>query len=348
MSSGYTCPLPIEEQKVITLAHGSGGKQTSHLIEKIFLPAFSNAQLDQLHDGAVLDLPHNQIVFTTDSFVVQPLFFPGGDIGTLAVTGTANDLAMCGARPLFLSCGFIIEEGFLQEDLKRIVDSMRIQAEALSLQIVTGDTKVVERHTGQNIFINTSAIGVKMSGDPIAPNQIQSGDAILLSGDIGRHGVAVMAAREGLEFASPLLSDCAPLVDIVEALLTAGIEVHCLRDITRGGLSTALVELAEGAKMEFIVSEEGIPVSAPVENACEILGIDPLYVANEGRFIAFVPSAQAELALQIMHRFSYSEHAARIGEVIGKTDVAGAKLENPFGIQRYLYKLVGDQLPRIC
>ncbi len=200
----------IDDKQVITLAHGSGGKQTSQLIEKIFLPAFSNDKLDMLHDGAVLDIPANQIVFTTDSYVVQPVFFPGGDIGKLAVTGTLNDLAMCGARPYYLSCGFIIEEGFLQSDLKRIVESMKTEAEANSVQIVTGDTKVIERQTGTNIFINTSGIGISMVKDPVHPHRIQKGDCMILSGDIGRHGMAIMAKREGLEFSSPLMSDCAP------------------------------------------------------------------------------------------------------------------------------------------
>ena len=343
-----TCPLPIDDRKVITLAHGSGGKQTSQLMEHIFLPAFTNAALDALHDGAALDLPHNKIVFTTDSYVVQPVFFPGGDIGKLAVTGTCNDLAMCGAKPLYLSCGFIIEEGFLQADLKRIAESMQAQARALSLQIVTGDTKVIERHVGNNLFINTSGIGLRMVDYPILPNQIQAGDAILISGDIGRHGIAVMATREGLDFSTPLDSDCASLVALVEALFNEGIVMHCLRDLTRGGLSTALVELAEAAGMEFALSEEEIPVSDAVNSACEILGIDPLYVANEGRFVAFVPASQAEHALKILRKFSDGEHAKKIGEVVGKAATPGAKMRNPFGMQRYLYKLVGDQLPRIC
>lgn len=346
--NSYTCSLPIEDQKVITMAHGSGGKSTSQLIENIFLPAFSNTTLDQLHDGAVLDLPHNKIVLTTDSYVVQPLFFPGGNIGKLAVIGTANDLAMCGAKPLYLSCGFIIEEGFPQADLKRIVESMQTEAAALSLQIVTGDTKVIERRSGENLFINTSAIGMRMADYPIAPTQIQTDDAIIISGDIGRHGIAVMAKRQGLEFSSPLLSDCSSLFEMVEALLREGITVHCLRDLTRGGLSTALVELAEAAKREFLISEEKIPVSDAVSSACEILGLDPMFVANEGRFVAFIPSSQAEEAVHILHRFSEGKEAKKIGKVERKAASAGAKIENAFGVQRYLYKLVGDQLPRIC
>ncbi len=338
-----TCPTHIDNDQVITLAHGSGGKQTSQLIEKIFLPAFKNEKW--LHDGALLDIPAHQIVFTTDSFVVQPVFFPGGDIGKLAVTGTLNDLAMCGAKPRYLSCGFIIEEGFLQSDLVRIVSSMQQEAEANSVQIVTGDTKVIERQTGKNIFINTSGIGISMAKEPVTPQRIQKGDSILLSGDIGRHGMAVMAKREGLEFTLPLLSDCCSLVPMVEALL-GGIDVHCLRDLTRGGLATALVELAEASQMEFMILEESVSVSGPVNSACEILGFDPLYVANEGRFAAFVPKSQEKEALQILREFS--SEAAIIGEVTEQTASPCALLKNSFGTKRYLYRLVGDQLPRIC
>lgn len=345
--SNISCPTIIDESHVITLAHGSGGKLTSQLIENIFLPAFSNEKLDKFHDGAVLDIPASQIVFTTDSYVVQPVFFPGGDIGKLAVVGTLNDLAMCGAKPYYLSCGFIIEEGFLQSDLKRIVESMKREAEANSIQIVTGDTKVIERQTGTNIFINTSGIGIRIGKGAIHPHNIQKGDMILISGDIGRHGMAVMAIREGLEFSSPLISDCGTLFSLVEALISSGIEVHCLRDLTRGGLATALVELAEASRMEFKIIEDAIGVSEAVNSACEILGFDPLYVANEGRFVAFVPNQQAHKALKILQEFD--EGASLIGEVINHSERSpGAILHNSFGARRYLYRLVGDQLPRIC
>lgn len=343
-----SCPAMIDESQVILLAHGSGGKHTSQLIENIFLPAFSNDTLDRLHDGALLDIPSSQIVFTTDSYVVQPVFFPGGDIGKLAVTGTLNDLAMCGAKPYYLSCAFIIEEGFLQSDLKRIVESMKREAEAHSVQIVTGDTKVIERQTGTNIFINTSGIGISMVKDPIHPHQIQQGDCILLSGDIGRHGMAIMAKREGLEFSSPVISDCGSLAPMIEALLRAKVEVHCLRDLTRGGLATALVELAEAAKMEFRMTEDAIGVSESVNSACEILGFDPLYVANEGRFVAFVPKHQAHHALAVLKEFDAGREANLIGEVIGRSMFPSAILHNSFGTERYLYRLAGDQLPRIC
>jgi hydrogenase expression/formation protein HypE len=340
----FSCPLPLQETEVITLAHGGGGKYTSRLIQEVFLPAFNNEALNLLHDGAFLHLPQNQIVFTTDSFVVQPLFFPGGDIGKLAVTGTVNDLAMCGAKPLYLSCGFIIEEGFLQSDLKRIVESMKKEAEANGVQIVAGDTKVIERQTGSNLFINTSGIGVQMAN--INPRQIAVGDTILLSGDIGRHGMAVMAMREGFQFSTPLISDCASLVPLVKALLEANIPVHALRDLTRGGLATALVEMAEVAEKDFLIEEEAIPVSDPVNSACEILGIDPLYVANEGRLIAFVPKERALEAEKIMQRFE--KEATKIGEVAEASANPAPLLQNAFGAERCLYRLIGDQLPRIC
>lgn len=343
-----SCPIAIDDSQVITLAHGGGGKYTSRLIQQIFLPAFKNDQLEMLHDGALLNIPSNQIVFTTDSYVVQPAFFPGGDIGKLAVTGTVNDLAMCGAKPLYLSCGFIIEEGFAQDDLKKIVESMKIEAHFNSAQIVTGDTKVIERQTGKNIFINTSGIGVRMVNYVINPYQIQTGDSIIISGDIGRHGMAIMAYRESFEFSSPLISDCASLVPLVKALLDAGIVVHCMRDLTRGGLATALVELAETAKKDFLVNEEAVPISDTVNAACEILGIDPLYVANEGRLIAFVPHNQSQQAMEIMQQFSEGQQASIIGAVGKESASPRAIMNNSFGTNRYLYRLVGDQLPRIC
>lgn len=346
--NAYTCPTPYAEQQVITLAHGSGGKQTSQLIQRLFVPAFGSVPLNELHDGAVLDLPAKPLVFTTDSYVVQPPFFPGGDIGKLAVTGTLNDLAMCGAKPYYLSCGFIIEEGFLQEDLRRIVASMQAEATRHHVQIVTGDTKVIERQAGGNIFINTSGIGIQLTEHPIAPKCIQAGDSIIVSGDVGRHGMAIMALREGLEFSTPLSSDCATVVPIIERLLQEGIELHCLRDLTRGGLATALVELAESAEKHFNIEEEAIPVSSPVNSACEILGLDPFYVANEGRFVAFVPEVHAQDALHIMRQFSDSSEAQIIGNVDAGHAVVGALLKNAFGADRYLYRLMGDQLPRIC
>ena len=343
-----TCPVPVDEKHVITMAHGSGGKQTSRLIEEIFLPAFSNDALALLHDGALVSISDQKIVFTTDSYVIWPIFFPGGDIGKLAVTGTLNDLAMCGAKPRYLSCSFIIEEGFLQADLKRIVASMQEMAAAHRVSIVTGDTKVIERDKGKNIYINTSGIGFAMVDHPITPRRIQEGDAIVISGDMGRHGMAVMAQRHGFTFSSALESDCAPLFPLVEALFQEGIDVHCLRDLTRGGLATALVELSESSGRTFSIHREEIPVCQSVNSACEILGFDPLYVANEGRFVAFIPESQADRVIEILRTFADGKQAQRIGTVLRDVPFDGVKLKNSLGIDRPLYRLSGEQLPRIC
>lgn len=345
--NSVSCPISINDSDVVMLSHGSGGKDSSRLLEQIFLPAFSNAYVQELHDGATLELAQGKIAYTTDSYVIQPLFFPGGDIGSLAVTGTMNDLAMCGAKPAFLSCGFILEEGFLLSDLRRIVESMQKTAVAHNVQIVTGDTKVIERTTGKNIFINTSGIGYCLPRASIHARHIQPGDAILLSGDVGRHGMAIMAARERLSFQEALLSDCAPLFPLVQALFSAGICVHCLRDLTRGGLATALVELAEAAEREFILDEESIAVSTPVRSVCELLGFDPLYVANEGRFVAFIPQDQVQEALSVLRSFSDGALAMCIGNV-GHAQNTCVRVKNSFGSHRLLYKLVGEQLPRIC
>jgi hydrogenase expression/formation protein HypE len=343
-----TCPLSEKNSELITLEHGSGGKKTSELLEKIFLPAFNNSFLNMLHDGAALILPHNRIAFTTDSYVVQPLFFPGGDIGKLAITGTLNDLAMCGAKPLYLSCSFIMEEGFSQNDLRRIVASMKHQTEAHCVPIVTGDTKVIERQNGQNLLITTSGIGIQMASVAIHPLQIVAGDLILLSNDIGRHSVAVMAEREKLSFAQPLLSDCASVAPIIEKLLAEKIEIHCLRDPTRGGLATALVEIGAKAKLEFLISEETIPIDPFVANVCDILGLDALYLANEGCFIAFVPEIYGAKAIDIIRQFPVGKQATVIGQVIGSSQSGRVKIKNRYGSERYLHALSGAQLPRIC
>lgn len=337
------CPTPATKENVITLAHGSGGKQTNHLIEELFAPTFA---LSTLHDGALITLNNQKLVFTTDSYVIWPPFFPGGDIGTLAVTGTLNDLAMCGAKPHYISCGLIIEEGFSLSDLKTLITSMQSVAREQGVHIVTGDTKVIERKETSSIYINTSGIGSPLQESPIAPTQIQEGDAILLSGDIGRHGMAVMAERNGFTFTPPLTTDCAPLFPLVEALLAHGITVHCLRDLTRGGLATALVELCESAHHTFTIDHTSIPITAPVNSACEILGFDPLYVANEGRFVAFIPEKQTQEALAILHTFEIGTQATCIGTVLGKEPEV--LLRNSLGTLRPLYRLSGDQLPRIC
>lgn len=343
----FVCPIPIEQYPNVLLAHGGGGKLTQQLIQKMFLPDFDNSILRERHDGAVFDLPASRLAFTTDSYVVQPLFFPGGDIGTLAVNGTVNDLAMCGARPLFLSVGFILEEGLEMDTLWRVVQSMKFAARQTGVQLVTGDTKVVNRGKGDGVFINTSGIGVIETSSVIRPASVQPGDAILLSGDIGRHGIAVMAVREGIEFESSISSDCADLSGIVLSLFTAGIEVHCLRDLTRGGLASALVEIAEAGRLHFEVEEAAIPLLEEVQGACEILGFDPLYVANEGRFVSFVPAREAERALQQLHMHPLGEQARIIGTV--KKDNPGlVTMRSRIGATRIVDMLSGEQLPRIC
>ena len=348
-----SCPVPRVADDRIVLAHGGGGRLTHQLIEKIFLPAFSNSMLDQRHDGAVVPLdglmPGSRLAFTTDSFVVRPLIFPGGNIGDLAVNGTVNDLAMCGARPLYLSAGFILEEGLPMETLRTVVTSMQQAAAKANVKLVTGDTKVVDKGKGDGIFVNTSGIGVIESNVkiPIGPQSVQPGDVVLVSGDLGRHGIAILSVREGLEFESPILSDCANLWPAVEALLNAGIDVHCLRDLTRGGLATTLNEIASDRNICIKLEEALIPVDEVVQGACEILGLDPLYVANEGRFAAIVPSAQADKALEVMKGVSVSAGSVRIGKV-EETPGRTVVLQSRIGGNRVVDMLSGEQLPRIC
>ncbi|HSG01945.1 MAG TPA: hydrogenase expression/formation protein HypE, partial [Vicinamibacterales bacterium] len=262
--SGFVCPIPLADYPQVLLAHGGGGQLTNHLIEKMFVPAFSNAALDERHDGAHLDLGSVQLAFTTDSYVVRPMFFPGGDIGTLAINGTVNDLAMCGARPQFLSAGFILEEGLPMDTLWRVVASMKRAAEAAGVRLVTGDTKVVDRGKGDGLYVNTAGVGTIDGGRRIGPGRVRSGDVVVISGDIGRHGMAVMAAREGLEFVSAIESDCAPVAEPVMALFEAGIDVHCLRDLTRGGLASALVEIARSSNLHIRIDDAAIPVREDV------------------------------------------------------------------------------------
>jgi hydrogenase expression/formation protein HypE len=343
----FVCPIPIEQYPNVLLAHGGGGKLTHQLIEKMFLPAFGNAMLEARHDGAVIDIPSSKLAFTTDSYVVQPLFFPGGDIGALAVNGTVNDLAMCGARPLYMSAGFILEEGLPMDTLWRVVQSMKAAAEHAGIQLVTGDTKVVNRGKGDGIFINTAGIGVIETKYPISPSGVKPGDAILLSGDIGRHGIAIMAMREGLEFESTVASDCADLSGIVLSLIASGMEVHCLRDLTRGGLASALIEIAEASRLHFEIDENAIPVPEDVRGACEILGFDPLYVANEGRFVSFIPAPQAERALQLLRAHPLGERACMIG-IIQEENPGLVTMKSRIGATRVVDMLSGEQLPRIC
>jgi len=344
---GFHCPVPLDRYPGVLLAHGGGGTLMHRLIEEVFVSAFSNLGLEARHDGARLDVGSVRLAFTTDSYVVKPLFFPGGDIGSLAVNGTVNDLAMCGARPLYLSAGFILEEGLPMETLQRIVGSMRRAAEAADVRLVTGDTKVVDRGKCDGMFINTAGIGIVEHALDIRPASVRPGDAVILSGDIGRHGMAVMAVREGLAFESTIESDCAALAGPVLALVQAGIEIHCLRDPTRGGLASALVEIAEAAACGVHLDEDAIPVRADVQAACEILGFDPLYVASEGRFVAFVAAGDAERALALLRAHPLGRDACRIGSVTsgGPGPVV---MKCRLGGSRIVDMLSGEQLPRIC
>lgn len=341
------CPLPITNHDFVTLAHGGGGRAMHSLLERTVIPAFGNQPLASRHDGAVLAVPPGRLAFTTDSYVVHPLIFPGGDIGTLAVTGTVNDLAMCGARPLWLSTGFILEEGLALATFDRVVASMARTAQAAGVAIVTGDTKVVDRGKGDGMFINTAGVGVVEHDLVIAPTSVRAGDAVLLSGDVGRHGVAILAVREGLQFQTTIETDCAALASPVLALLAAGIDVHCLRDLTRGGLATSLIEIAESSRLHIEIRERAIAVDENVRGACEILGFDPLYLANEGRFVAFVPAAQSERALEILRDHPVSAGATLIGTVADVQD-AMVTLESRIGTKRILDMHSGEQLPRIC
>jgi hydrogenase expression/formation protein HypE len=346
-----SCPIPIFEHKQIVLGHGSGGKLTTDLIDRIFLPAFRNPVLDKLDDQAVLTIGDSRVAFTTDSFVVTPIFFPGGDIGRLAVHGTVNDLAMSGAQPLYLSAAFILEEGLPVDDLRRIVESMRAMAAEAGVQFVTGDTKVVDRGKGDQIFINTTGLGVIPPGVNISADRARPGDAILLSGHLGDHGMAIMSQREGLEFEGAIESDCASLHTLVAAMLAAPAGeldfVHCLRDPTRGGAATTLNEIAKRAKVGMMLNERAIPVRESVRGACEVLGLDPLYVANEGKLLAVVRADMAEAVLARMRAHPLGQDAAIIGEVVAehpgmvlmKTEVGGT---------RVLDVMFGEQLPRIC
>ncbi len=341
-----SCPVPIRDYPHVTLAHGGGGRLMHDLIEKMFLAAFGTPAREA-HDGAVLAPPAGaRLAFTTDSYVVNPVFFPGGDIGILAVYGTVNDLAMCGARACWLSLALILEEGLPMETLWRVVQSVAAAASRCGVVVVTGDTKVVDRGKGDGIFINTAGIGVVDHDLAIHPTSVRPGDAIVVNGDVGRHGVAIMAQREGLALETELASDCAPLGDQVRALLEGGVEVHCLRDLTRGGLSSAVNEIAQAAGCRLIINESAIALHPAVEAVCELLGLDPLYVACEGRFIAFVPQAQAEDALNALRRAG-----APAPSLIGQVSEAGSPevlLRSRVGTMRILDMLSGEQLPRIC
>jgi hydrogenase expression/formation protein HypE len=342
-----SCPIPITNYSEIVLAHGSGGKLSHQLIDKILLPQFRNELLEPLHDGAIFSIGGERVAFSTDSYVVNPIFFPGGDIGKLAVHGTVNDLSMCGARPLYLSVGFILEEGTPMDDFWRIVQSMREAAEVSGVSLVTGDTKVVDRGKADKIFINTSGIGIVPEGVNIHPARAQAGDRIIVSGPIAVHGIAIMSVRENLEFETQVASDTAPLNGLVDVILKASKDIHVLRDPTRGGITSALTEMTQVAKVGMLLNEAHIPISEEVKGACEILGLDPLYVANEGKLLAVVASADADRVLSAMHSHPLGKEAAIIGEVT--SDHPGfVMMKTRVGGTRVVDMLSGEQLPRIC
>jgi len=340
------CPAPILDHKTVVLGHGSGGKLTHQLIQKMIVPAFQNPILEAQHDGAILPMNGGRIAFSTDSYIVHPIFFPGGNIGDLAVNGTVNDLAMCGAKPQYLSASLIIEEGLPMDDLWQVLSSMRAAAERAGVTLVTGDTKVVDRGKGDKLFINTSGIGVVRADVNIDPTLAAPGDLILLSGSIASHGMAIMSVREGLEFETPIESDSAPLNSLVERMLEGG-SIHVLRDPTRGGVASALNEIAEQSRVGIRIDESRIPIRADVQGACEILGLDPLYVANEGKLLAFVPPDQAERVLAAMRAHPQGTESTIIGEVV--TDHPQiVVMRTRIGGNRIVDMLSGEQLPRIC
>ena len=333
------------EDKIL-LAHGSGGRLAHQLVTEGFVRAFNNPRLAKLDDSAVFDLKGN-LAFTTDSYVISPIFFPGGDIGKLAVCGTVNDLAMSGAKPLYLSLSFIIEEGLPQSDLNRIVASIQKSAREAEVEIVTGDTKVVNRGSADKLFINTAGIGIIPDGVDISGSNARPGDKVILSGTIGDHGIAVLSQREGLSFTTRLESDCAPLANMVAEMLSVNSNIHCLRDPTRGGLATTLNELATQSKVGIRIEEDKIPVREEVIGACEMLGLDPIYIANEGKLVAIVPTEDAESILDIMRSNCYGAKTAIIGEATTE-HLGRVVMKTSLGTSRILDMLVGDPLPRIC
>ena len=344
----WSCPLPLKDYPTIVMGHGGGGKLGNELVEHLFLPAFRNPELENLGDAAVFELESGRLAMSTDSFVVQPLFFPGGSIGALAVNGTVNDLAVSGAEPRYLSASFILEEGFPLAQLAAIVQAMADAAVVAGVRIVTGDTKVVERGHGDGCYINTAGIGVLRPGIAVGPHRAQPGDAVLVSGTIGDHGMAIMSVREGLEFESQIRSDCAALNGMIAEVLDAvGDGVHAMRDPTRGGLASTLNEIATASDAGIVIDEPSLPVRPEVQSACEMLGLDPVYVANEGKAVLFVAPEEAARVLEILRAHPLGRDAARIGKV---TDQHKRMLvaRTAMGSNRVIPTQIGEQLPRIC
>lgn len=346
--SNWTCPLPLADYPTIVMGHGGGGKLGNELVEHLFVPAFRNPALENLGDAAVLELGGARLALSTDSFVVQPLFFPGGSIGELAVNGTVNDLAVSGAVPKTLSAGFILEEGFPLAQLAAIVQAMAKAAAAAGVQIVTGDTKVVERGHGDGCYINTAGIGVLRDGVQVGPHRARPGDAIIVSGTIGDHGMAIMSVREGLEFESPIRSDCAALNGLIAAVLdAAGGAVRAMRDPTRGGLASTLNEIAQASDVGVLIDEAKVPVRPEVQSACELLGLDPVYVANEGKAVFFVAPDAADKVLEALRAHPLGRSAARIGHATAEHK--GMLIaRTTMGASRVIAMQIGEQLPRIC
>jgi hydrogenase expression/formation protein HypE len=342
-----TCPLPKSQYDRILLGHGSGGTLSNDLIRKIFVPGFGNEILSLLEDQATLNVGGARLAFTTDSFVVRPIFFPGGDVGKLAVNGTVNDLAVGGARPMFLSAAFILEEGLPLDDLRRIVASMRQACEEANIALVTGDTKVVDRGKGDQVFIATSGIGLVPADRNLSIRNARPGDRVIISGTIGDHGIAIMSVREGIEFETVLESDCASLADLTRVMLAACPSIRCMRDPTRGGVSSSLNELADASRVGVRLDESAIPVGREVRAACEMLGLDVLYVANEGKLLAVVPQEDADDLLCAMHAHPLGKRAAIIGEIVDD-HVGMVVLKTLVGGERVVTMLNGEQLPRIC
>jgi hydrogenase expression/formation protein HypE len=347
MEFQLSCPIPKSEYDRVLLAHGGGGTLTHQLITKIFLNQFGNEYLNQLHDGAIFEINGNKFAFTTDSYVVSPVFFPGGNIGELAINGTVNDLAVCGAKPLFISTGFIIEEGFEIEELWEIVLSMKAAADKAGVMIVTGDTKVVEKGKGDKIFINTSGIGLVYNDVNISPKNAKVGDVIIINGRIAEHGIAIMSEREGLEFETKIESDTAPLNNLVEDILKVSKKISVMRDPTRGGLASTLNEIAAAANVKIEIYEKEIPISDEVIGACEILGLDPLYIANEGKILIFVEESDANKVVEAMKKSPYGKEAKIIGRVI-EVGSPLVTMKTLIGSTRIVDMISGEQLPRIC
>ena len=343
----WTCPLPLRDYPNIVLGHGGGGKLSAELVENLFLPAFRNSVIENLGDSAVLRVPAGRLAFSTDTYVVHPLFFPGGSIGDLAVNGTVNDLAMSGARPAYLSAGFIIEEGLPMTTLAQIVECMRAAADKAGVQIVTGDTKVVEKGHGDGCYINTAGIGIVPEGRDVGPARAKVGDAIIVSGTIGDHGMAIMSVREGLEFDTIIQSDSAALHDLVEAIFTASNGIHVLRDPTRGGLASSLNEIAAQSQVGMALNEEKLPVKPDVQSACELLGMDPIYIANEGKLIAIVSQSEGQAVLHAMRRHPLGVDSEIIGVVVSERP-GMVTVKTKIGGTHVIPMQIGEQLPRIC